>query len=1297
MGAIGRWIWPGLFTIAILSFLAVWTAADRIEADISSRTIVALEENGLAWADLAIDGRDVRLSGSASTASSRESAASTVLRTYGVRIVDDRTDLVAEQSPYTFSAERVPSPDGGSITFRGFVPDDPSREVLVQQAKERFPGLTVTDELVLARGAPESYRTNAEFALERLAELARGTVAFSDTELSIQGTAADADSYDTARAALAGTLPTNANVVSQNIVPPLATPYDWSAEKTDTTIVLEGSVPNETVRAGTLAAIRASSPDLAVTDKRRSASGEPDTFDTMATQAISLLADISEGTLTVSDTDLTMTGRARDRAALDRLTAMEGATPQSGFTSTTLDIAPIVATPYQWSVSRSDDGIVLDGFVPSKTDGVQTAQAITSRFARVPLNDQTLVADGAPSNFRAYQSYAIDMLAHLSSGTVQLVDGLLDVQGLAASVAAYDAAMRQLAGGKPEGLVVEQASIVPAQVSPYVWSARRDGETVSLTGFTQTQESRAAVLAKTRAVLPNQTVSDAMDLGSGAGETYLADIETGLRLLADMSAGTAELSDDTLTISGLAMNAEAFERIVDRAEGMDSPVDVADVTAPPASPYTWSASRDGTAISLDGFVEARAVRATIRTGIESAVPAAQIDDRTRIATGAPDGLDMARIAAIEALGSLNTGTVAISDQTVSITGEAASSEAYADLAQILSAGLPDRYSLDAERIMPPRIVGDYAFSVERTASGITLSGHIPNKAARRAIVQSAADLNAGPVSDELKFAAGAPDGFEAAVSYAIAALPNLNVGSVEIADGTITLAGDASSVTAFETMQRGLEATGPAGFTIAGQDIRPASISPYTWSIDNSGDTVVLSGFLPDESLRDPLQENAHALLGKSIEDDQRIAAGAPSGFDRATRAAIVALAGLDRSEASLSGKFLTVRGHASSEALTGAVEESLRITLSDSDVAVRTFISFPEPVSEPVPEPVPEPASMSEPAPASAPPAEPIPVPDPQSDVVDNTAAEPDAIVKPEQTTAPAVEPSSDATAEVEPVVEPKPEPAIVTPPPRTEATTDDVVPPSVDVPTGPASREQSAAQNPELQPDDPANAAGIELPPAPGAAVQTADRPTDEPVVQESAEDAIEIEPKPAPVPAPDQSQPEPPVVFAPTRPAEPLPVAPEPVEDVQATALQPSPESEQDAAVAALEPPQVPEAPEPACPTDFSSLLDGRAVQFATARAVIKEESLPMLDRIAQDIAQCGTVRIEVAGHTDSRGTEAYNQALSEARAQAVVTYLTKRGGTNSQLAAKGYGETRPVASNDRPESRALNRRIEFTLLP
>ena len=114
---------------------------------------------------------------------------------------------------------------------------------------------------------------------------------------------------------------------------------------------------------------------------------------------------------------------------------------------------------------------------------------------------------------------------------------------------------------------------------------------------------------------------------------------------------------------------------------------------------------------------------------------------------------------------------------------------------------------------------------------------------------------------------------------------------------------------------------------------------------------------------------------------------------------------------------------------------------------------------------------------------------------------------------------------------------------------------------------------------------------------------------------------------------------------------------------------------------------------CQQLFSELLGKAKIRFESGRATIDPDSAGLLDRLIETALRCPTANIEIAGHTDSDGEDAFNQALSEKRAQAVTDYIVKAGLPASRFTAVGYGSTQPVASNDTEEGKAQNRRIEF----
>lgn len=105
----------------------------------------------------------------------------------------------------------------------------------------------------------------------------------------------------------------------------------------------------------------------------------------------------------------------------------------------------------------------------------------------------------------------------------------------------------------------------------------------------------------------------------------------------------------------------------------------------------------------------------------------------------------------------------------------------------------------------------------------------------------------------------------------------------------------------------------------------------------------------------------------------------------------------------------------------------------------------------------------------------------------------------------------------------------------------------------------------------------------------------------------------------------------------------------------------------------------------------------ITFAFDSSNLQPQFLPVLDNVAGTLNQYNQTIVEVAGHTDSVGTDAYNQALSERRANSVAGYLGSRGIMQQRMIVVGAGESRPVASNDTDSGRAQNRRVEITLVP
>ncbi len=106
---------------------------------------------------------------------------------------------------------------------------------------------------------------------------------------------------------------------------------------------------------------------------------------------------------------------------------------------------------------------------------------------------------------------------------------------------------------------------------------------------------------------------------------------------------------------------------------------------------------------------------------------------------------------------------------------------------------------------------------------------------------------------------------------------------------------------------------------------------------------------------------------------------------------------------------------------------------------------------------------------------------------------------------------------------------------------------------------------------------------------------------------------------------------------------------------------------------------------------------SITFATDSSDLSPAFFDVLNSVGKVLGEFDKTVVEVAGHTDSTGSDAYNQSLSERRAASVATYLQGQGVMSQRLITVGMGESRPVADNSTADGRQANRRVEITMVP
>ena len=124
-----------------------------------------------------------------------------------------------------------------------------------------------------------------------------------------------------------------------------------------------------------------------------------------------------------------------------------------------------------------------------------------------------------------------------------------------------------------------------------------------------------------------------------------------------------------------------------------------------------------------------------------------------------------------------------------------------------------------------------------------------------------------------------------------------------------------------------------------------------------------------------------------------------------------------------------------------------------------------------------------------------------------------------------------------------------------------------------------------------------------------------------------------------------------------------------------------------------PPPPPPPPPPAPEAGTKIISLEGTHFDFDKATLRPEAMPKLQEAVRVMGENPTIKVNIEGHTDSVGSDEYNMRLSERRAQSVENFLVTKGVAADRLTPKGYGEGRPVSTNDTAEGRAQNRRVDL----
>lgn len=378
----------------------------------------------------------------------------------------------------------------------------------------------------------------------------------------------------------------------------------------------------------------------------------------------------------------------------------------------------------------------------------------------------------------------------------------------------------------------------------------------------------------------------------------------------DVSVGGVALSPDEKRRVFAMLGAEAGLRTLNDAT---EPLGV-------ASPFALKIERRGAYVTLSGNMPVSDAREKLRAELEAM--GFEVEDSSAFAQGAPANFADIAGFAVKRLAELDPADAKISDATLSLSGEARSSDDLDKAVAALKTAPVGANALKAA-LTPPR-VSPYTFSATLTGGVVALSGHLPSEDMRKTVVAMAAQAGAGAaVSDATRLGSGAPAGdFGAALTFAVSELGKLSQGKVTVADGKVTVEGQGRNNVQAATLRQDAQAGLPQGFELAKLDVQNGPVSPYVFAAARAGHDVTLTGYAPDEQTRARLVETARKrFFDAEIVDQLSVAKGAPSAFAAAAEQSLGAMARLVEGRVAMNDSRVTLSGAALFEASRRDIE----------------------------------------------------------------------------------------------------------------------------------------------------------------------------------------------------------------------------------------------------------------------------------------------------------------------------------------------------------------------------------------
>lgn len=411
-----KWWW-GLIPLAVLWIIGTLITGRSIATDLGNRATSSVG-SAILNPVFNVAGRDLALNGTVFSPGAANQVASSVDQVWGVRkvLVNAKEPEVAKPFKWAITHEDA------RIVLSGSVPNPDMRDKIVAAAKATFAGADVKDEMQYASGVPASYASGAQFGIDQLGKLAKGSASLSDNELTISGSADTNDAYNAISAGLKA-LPEGLTLAKSDISapkpPPVAVvtpaaqtpvttavatasssvaalaPYGFGAARDADKLTLSGNYPDDDMHSKILDATKSLFPGDVVNDQLTAAPGAPNGFANAALAGLNALSRLAKGTFSLSGTNAALSGEALYDGAVSSVQSGFAAALPDGFKAAPATIAVSAPAP---AVDAANCQSMLNGIVTKSKINFETGKAQISPVSSGLLDTIVATINRCPSS-----------------------------------------------------------------------------------------------------------------------------------------------------------------------------------------------------------------------------------------------------------------------------------------------------------------------------------------------------------------------------------------------------------------------------------------------------------------------------------------------------------------------------------------------------------------------------------------------------------------------------------------------------------------------------------------------------------------------------------------------------------------------------------------------------------------------------------------------------------------------------------------------------------------------------------